>query len=103
MNKQKHAVSDAMGTLADDARNLLNATTDVAEAKVGEARKRLAATLERSREMFDTVRDKAVERAKAFDVAAHDHPYKAIAIGVGTGALIGYLVARNGGRDHQSR
>ena len=103
MNKHKHAVSDAMDTLAEDARNLMNATTDVAEAKVGEARKRLADTLERTREIYDSVREKTVETAKAFDTAAHDHPYKAIAIGVGTGALIGYLVARNGDRDHRSR
>ena len=103
MNKQKHAVSDAMDSLAEDARNLMNATTDVAEAKVGEARKRLAATLERSKDIYESVRKNTVERAKAFDEAAHEHPYKAIAIGFGAGAFIGYLVARNGNRNHQSR
>jgi ElaB/YqjD/DUF883 family membrane-anchored ribosome-binding protein len=94
MNKQKHAVSDAMDTLAEDARNLMNATTDVAGEKVVEARKRLAAALERGNEIYGSVREKAVEGAKAANEAAHEHPYQAIAIGVGAGALIGYLVAR---------
>jgi ElaB/YqjD/DUF883 family membrane-anchored ribosome-binding protein len=98
MNKKKHAVSDAMDTLAEDARNLMTATTDVAEEKVGEARKRLATTLERGKEIYDNVRKNTVERANAFDEAAHKHPYKAIAIGVG--AFIGYLFARNANRDH---
>ena len=101
MNKKKHAVSDAMDTLAEDARNLMTATSDVAEEKVGEARKRLAATLERGKEIYDSVRKNAVERVKAFDEATHEHPYKAIAIGVGAGAFIGYLFARNAHRDHQ--
>jgi ElaB/YqjD/DUF883 family membrane-anchored ribosome-binding protein len=94
MEKQKQAVSDAMVTLADDARNLMTATADVAGEKVGEARKRLAAALESGKELYGRVREKAVEGAKAADEAMHEHPYEAIAIGVGVGALIGYLVAR---------
>jgi ElaB/YqjD/DUF883 family membrane-anchored ribosome-binding protein len=103
MNKQKHAVSDAMDTLAEDARNLMTATTDIAEAKVGEARKRLAVTLERGKDIYESVRKNTVERTRAFDEATHEHPYTAIAIGVGAGAFIGYLISRNGSRNHRSR
>lgn len=81
-----------MGILADDARNLMTATADVAGEKVGEARKRLAAALENGKEIYARVREQAVQSAKAADVAVHEHPYQAIAIGVGFGALIGYLV-----------
>ena len=49
MNKQTQATSNDMGTLAEDARALMAATADVAGEKVGEARKRLAAALERAR------------------------------------------------------
>jgi len=69
------------------------ATADVAGEKVGEARKRLSAALERAREIAGEVRDKAVAGAKVADKAVHEHPYQAIAIGVGVGAIIGYLVA----------
>jgi ElaB/YqjD/DUF883 family membrane-anchored ribosome-binding protein len=94
MNKPTQAITNDMGTLAEDARALMAATADVAGEKVGEARKRLAAALERGREIVGCVRDKAVEGAKAADEAVREHPYQAIAIGVGVGALIGFLVAR---------
>ena len=83
-----------MGTLADDARALMTATADVAGEKVSDARKRLAAALESGKEIYGRVKAKAVEGAKAADEAVHEHPYQAIAIGVGVGALLGYLIAR---------
>ncbi len=88
-----------MGTLAEDARALLSATTDVAGDKVGEARKRLAAALERGKEFYGRVREKAVEGAKAADEAVHEHPYQVIGIALGVGALIGYLAARRCSRN----
>ncbi|HTL74163.1 MAG TPA: DUF883 family protein [bacterium] len=94
MNKETQAVANDLGTLAQDAHALMTATADVAGEKVGEARKRLAAALERAKEMAATVREKAVAGAKVADQAVHEHPYQAIAIGVGVGALIGFLVAR---------
>ncbi|MEI6194326.1 MAG: DUF883 family protein [Verrucomicrobiota bacterium] len=94
MNKETQAISDDMGQLATDARALMAATADVAGEKVGEARKRLAAALESAKEIAGNVRDKAVAGAKATDQAVHEHPYQAIAIGVGVGALLGYLIAR---------
>jgi ElaB/YqjD/DUF883 family membrane-anchored ribosome-binding protein len=94
MNKETQAVGNDIGQLAEDARALMAATADVAGEKVGEARKRLAAALDRAREIAGCVRDKAVAGAKAADEAVHEHPYRAIAIGVGVGALIGFLIAR---------
>ena len=73
----------------------------VAGDKVGEARKRLAAALENGKELYGRARDKAVEGVKATDQAVREHPYQAIGIALGVGALLGYLVARrfNGNRD----
>ncbi len=100
MNKQKHAVSSAMDKLTDDARNLITATTDVAEEKVGEARKRLAATLEHGKEIYGSVLDKTIESTKSADKIMRKHPYQAVAIGLGAGALFGYIVGRNANRSH---
>ena len=94
MNKQKESTDSDLGTLAEDARALMAATADVAGEKVSEARKRLAAALERGKEIAGNVRDKAVEGAKVVDQKVRENPYQAIAIGVGVGALIGFLVAR---------
>jgi len=94
MNKETQAISNDMGQLAEDAQALMAATADVAGEKVAEARKRLAAALDRGKEICGRAREKVVEGAKAADEAVHEHPYQAIAIGVGVGAVIGYLLAR---------
>jgi ElaB/YqjD/DUF883 family membrane-anchored ribosome-binding protein len=99
MNKETQAVTNDIGQLAEDARALMAATADVAGEKVGEARKRLAAALDRARQIAASVRDKAVAGAKATDEAVHEHPYKAIAIGVGVGAILGFLLARRCARN----
>jgi ElaB/YqjD/DUF883 family membrane-anchored ribosome-binding protein len=99
MNKETQAVSEDIGQLAHDARALMAATADVAGEKVGEARKRLAAALERAREIAGTVRDKAVAGAKVADQTVRENPYQAIAIGVGVGVVVGYLLSRRCSRD----
>ncbi|HWY32237.1 MAG TPA: DUF883 family protein [Candidatus Acidoferrum sp.] len=99
MNKETQAVSDDIGQLAHDARALMAATADVAGEKVGEARKRLAVALERAREIAGTVRDKAIAGAKVADQTVRENPYQSIAIGVGVGVLVGYLLSRRCSRN----
>ena len=99
MNKPTQAISNDMGQLAEEARALIAATADVAGDKVVEARKRLAAALESGREMYGRVCDKAVEGAKVADQTVRENPYQSIAIGVGVGVLVGYLLARRCSRD----
>jgi len=99
MSTPTPAVNNNLDTLAEDARTLLTATAHAAEEKVLEARKRLAAALESGKEVCVRVRDKAVEGAKVTDQAVHEHPYQAIGIALGAGALIGFLVARRCSRN----
>jgi ElaB/YqjD/DUF883 family membrane-anchored ribosome-binding protein len=99
MNKPTPATSNDIGTLAEDARALMAATADVAGEKVGEARQRLAAALDSAKEIAGRVREKAVEGVKAADEAVREHPYQAIGIVFGVGALIGYLAARRCSRN----
>ena len=99
MNKETQATGNDLGTLAEDAHALLTATADVAGDKVGQARKRLSAALESAKEIAGNVRDKAVAGAKVADQTVRENPYQAIAIGVGVGLLVGYLLGRRGSRD----
>jgi ElaB/YqjD/DUF883 family membrane-anchored ribosome-binding protein len=99
MNKDTPAASHDMGSIAEDARDLMAATADVAGEKVGEARKRLAAALERGKEIAGNVRDKTVAGAKVADQAIRENPYQAVAVGVGVGVLIGYLIGRRCSRN----
>jgi ElaB/YqjD/DUF883 family membrane-anchored ribosome-binding protein len=94
MSKQTQAISDDMGQLAEDARALVTATADDAKAKVGEARQHLVAIVESGKAFCGRVRDKAIEGSKVADGAVRGHPYQAIGIAFGVGALIGDLLAR---------
>jgi ElaB/YqjD/DUF883 family membrane-anchored ribosome-binding protein len=96
MKKHKQADENDTGTLAEDARALMAATADVAGDRVAEARKRLAAALESAKELIGRVREKAVERTKAADQVVRENPYQTIAIALGVGAVIGFLLARRG-------
>jgi len=93
MNKETQAIRDDMSQLAEDARALVAATSDVAGEKVAEARKRLAAALDSGREFYGRVKEKAAEGAKAADEAVHEHPYQAMGIAFGVGALLAYMIA----------
>src|SRR5689334_20824871 len=96
MNKETQTATSDISQIADDARALMAATADVAGEKVGEARKRLAAALENSREIYSRVRDRAVNGIRAADGTVREHPYQVLAIAFGVGALIGCLLARRG-------
>ena len=69
MNKETQATGNDMGTVAEEARALMAATAEV------------------------------VEEARAANAAVHQHPYQAIGIAFGVGALIGYLAMRRCSRD----
>jgi len=99
MNEPTPTTGNELHALAEDARALMAATADVAGEKVGEARKRLAAALESAKKIGGCVRDQAIEGAKAADKTVRENPYQAIAIGVGVGALLGYLIARRCSRN----
>ena len=98
MNKHKHTAGDDLGTLAEDAHALIDATVDVAGEKVAEARERLLSALEKGREIAGNVRDQAIAGAKATDEAVREHPYKAIGIALGVGVLIGFFISRRSSR-----
>jgi ElaB/YqjD/DUF883 family membrane-anchored ribosome-binding protein len=99
MNEHTYPAHNDMGTLAEDARTLMTATADVPGEKVVDARKRVADALESAKEIAGRVRDQAVDYAKAADKAVREHPYKALGIALGVGAILGYLVSRRGSRN----
>jgi ElaB/YqjD/DUF883 family membrane-anchored ribosome-binding protein len=99
MNKQKQAISNDLGTLAEDARALMAATADVAGEKVGEARKRLSAALESGKDIYGQIREKTVDGLRATDQVVQENPYQVMVVALGVGALIGYLVARPSSRN----
>jgi len=94
MNTKKNAATGESEHLVEDAQTLLGATAHIAEEKVVEARRRLTSALERGREVWGEVREKAVAGAKATDQVVRDHPYHAMGVAFGVGALLGFLLSR---------
>ena len=81
-------------TLADDARALLEATSDIADEKISACRERLAEALASGKQSYARIQQKVVDGAKVADQTVRTHPYESIAVGFGAGILIGLLVAR---------
>ena len=92
-NDTTHIYHD-LQSFAEDAQALVAATTDVAGDKVAEARKRLTAAIEKSKETWRNVQEKAVERVKATDQVIREHPYQAIGVAFGVGAILAFLISR---------
>jgi ElaB/YqjD/DUF883 family membrane-anchored ribosome-binding protein len=99
MKKHVKAVDHDLGGLADDARALIAATADVAGEKVGEARKRLMAALERGAEIAGRIGSRAVEGSKAADEAMREHRFKTLGLVLLAGVVIGHLIAHACGRE----
>jgi ElaB/YqjD/DUF883 family membrane-anchored ribosome-binding protein len=89
-----HQTEEVGEHLMEDAQALLSATAHVAEEKVVEARKRLTAAIEKGKETWNSVQEKAIAGAKVTDQVIRDNPYKSLAIAAGVGAIIGYLLRR---------
>lgn len=94
MKKQAHPAPADFHELTEDAKALLAATGHLAEEKVVEARQRLSNALEKGKETWERVQDRAVQSAKAADETIREHPYQAIGVAFGVGALLGYLLTR---------
>jgi len=98
MNHETSAVRDSLQNLADDARTLVSATADVAEERVVAARQKLSDALDRGKQAYSRVRDQAMQGAKAADECVHRHPYRAIGLAFGVGAILALLLARRSAR-----
>src|SRR5258707_4789391 len=76
--KKQTSIHEEGEHLVEDAQALLAATAHVAEEKVVDARKRLTAAIEKGKETWNNVQERAVAGAKAADEVIRDHPYQAI-------------------------
>jgi ElaB/YqjD/DUF883 family membrane-anchored ribosome-binding protein len=94
MNKHRNGIRDSMGDLVEDTRALLAATADVTSEKVASARERVASALEAAKDTYAEAQKSVVAGAKTTDKLVRDHPYHAIGIAFGVGALIGVLLGR---------
>ncbi len=81
-------------TLVEDAHALIEATAEITDHKVTEARKRLETALANGQEVYKGLRRRVIAGAQAADDAVQEHPYRAIGISFGVGVLLGILMKR---------
>ena len=85
-------------TVVADTEELLKATASAAGEQANVARSRVRESLADAKVRLAAAEDVAVERAKeaakATDAFVHDHPWKAIGLGVSIGLIVGLLIAR---------
>lgn len=94
MNHPIQTIKNEISDLADHAREFMSVTADVAGEKVDEARNRLAAALESGKEMAGHAYDRAREGTRAAGEAVKAHPYQAVGIALGVGALLTFAIGR---------
>ena len=88
------AAEAANANLLDGAQELILATANVAGEKVEQARQKLKAAVEKGKAAWQVAQDKTIASAKATDVVIRENPYKSLAVCLGVGVLIGYLLRR---------
>jgi ElaB/YqjD/DUF883 family membrane-anchored ribosome-binding protein len=99
MNKHEKSDGNELGALAADARALMSATAEVAGEKVGQARRCLADALKNAKERCYRSREQAAEIARVANEAVREHPFHALGVAFGVGALVGFLALRRRTRD----
>lgn len=98
MVKHRKAESE-LDSLAERARALLSATTDIADEKVTAAREALQSLLESSSDLYEKAHDTAVASVKQADKSVREHPYRAIGLALGVGAAVGFVLGRQSVRE----
>ncbi|MBE0557152.1 MAG: DUF883 domain-containing protein [Proteobacteria bacterium] len=93
MKKHTQGISRDLSEIVGDLHTLLNATADVAEDAVAEARKRLSAALETGKDVYGRLEDEVSDGAKAADKVVRSYPYHAVGIAFCVGALLGFLMS----------
>lgn len=92
MGNKFDQITDYARNLAEDARALLAATSDVAGDRVTEARRRLSHALENGRDVLEQARRKAADGVRYADDAVRENPYTIIAAALLIGGLITWLL-----------
>lgn len=81
-------------TLIADVHALIDATAEIADQKVADARQRLTEALERGKEVCGGFRGRVADYARVADTTVREHPYQGIAAAFGLGALLGFILTR---------
>lgn len=95
MNQEIKAIRHDISQIAQHARALLTATSDIASETVVEARDKLEAVLNRGQEAGEDLRARLADGACYCRDTIRKHPYETLAAGLALGAVIGLFSVRH--------
>ncbi|ACB74449.1 protein of unknown function DUF883 ElaB [Opitutus terrae PB90-1] len=94
----REQVMEDLRALVADADLLVRATAGDVSEKAGQARERLAATLERAKASYIDLQEQSFRAARQAlsktDETIRTHPYESLGVGFGLGLLVGFLLRR---------
>ena len=94
----RERLSQSMKSLVGETDVLLKSAQEVGQERLSAAGELVGAKLKSAHEQFVHAQASAMDRAKraaqTTDAAVHSHPYVAIGVAAGLGALAGLLMAR---------
>jgi ElaB/YqjD/DUF883 family membrane-anchored ribosome-binding protein len=96
MSYPMNEIREDVENLADNTGALMDCAKSAAAERYDEARNRLTAILGRGRDMYGFACKRAVRDKRTADGVLHDNLYQTILIGIGVGAVLGFLFARRG-------
>lgn len=89
-----YEIGNDVEALKDDTGELLESTVRTARKRYNEAVDALEDVIERGKSMYGVARQRAVHDTKLVDRSIHEHVYQTIAIGIGIGVILGYVLSR---------
>jgi ElaB/YqjD/DUF883 family membrane-anchored ribosome-binding protein len=84
--------------VADSERILGASLAECAKEDSAKLKARFAAAQKRLTDLYSGVSDKVRTEAKHADATLRSHPYEAVALAVGVGAMLGVLLHRSGAK-----
>jgi ElaB/YqjD/DUF883 family membrane-anchored ribosome-binding protein len=93
-NSELDATTEELRSLVREAEALLARSADNADDKVVELRDRLSDLIGSGRDRFDKVKAVAEEKLHGCDDYVRKHPYQAVGVAAGVGALVALLASR---------
>ena len=91
-----YEIGDDIATRADDAGGLVQSAAHQGGRRIEEGRNCLSSALKRGRDIYEHTRRRAIRDARTANGLLHGNPYQSVLIGIGIGALLGYLASRRG-------
>lgn len=91
MNDQTNQISASLERTADNVGNWISSTAKSAESAYQDASDELSHRVEQGKDLCESAYRGARRKATDVGVAAHNHPFSTVLIGMGVAALFTYL------------